>query len=142
MTSPVYTRHVLLRIKFGFPLLQLFSLSANNLDRVDTVLVAAHDICLGRHHIFCRGGCCLVLADRGGSMQVAIFHFSRALSPPRPRLRQGTQYNGDCKPRKEICDSEGQEEDLLYLVSRTTSKVGLSFGGFFSLCAVLWVGFK
>jgi len=40
---------VLLRVKFGFSNSQIFSLSVNNLDRIDAVAVL--DLCLERYHV-------------------------------------------------------------------------------------------
>ena len=79
---------------------------------------------------------------RQGGLYVSygtIFHFtSLSLSPHHDCDKEHSKLQRrnrlDCEPRKEIYDSGGQEEDLLHLVSPTTSKVGLSFGGFlFSL---------
>ena len=67
---------VLLGMKFGFTNLQFFSLSVNNSDRIDSCSWSW----FGEVSRFCRGGCCLVLADRGalGKLRSLI---SLALSP-------------------------------------------------------------
>jgi len=74
--------------------------------------MAVHNLGLGRCHVFCRDGCCLVLADRG---LYVSYHLST-----------GTQHN---RGAVGLWIEEGNF--VLYLVSRTTCGIGLSLGRIF-----------
>ena len=114
--------------------------------------VQLHDLCLGRRHVFCRDGCCLVLADRG-SLSFYDLRSLASLGPsPHPPPRR-VDYEGNIPQRRNRLDCEPRKENLWsrmtrggspvqYLVSWTPVRLGFLCGWiFFLCCAVLWISF-